>query len=63
MNALAMVQRCGRHQVGERASAWATRATVSSEGTWGPAVQVYLPEDEVGGETRALPEPDTSAWA
>lgn len=63
MNAVPMVERCGRHQTGERPSDWALRETRSSEPGWQLAVQTYVPEEAMGGEARPLPPSDAEAWA
>jgi hypothetical protein len=62
VNALAMVRRCGQHQGGERASAWATRETVSSEAPYTPTVSAYVPEEAMGGVTRPIEDGDTTVW-
>jgi len=60
MNALAMVQRCARQQTGDPASAWAVRETQSSEASYQPAVNTYVPEDEAPEAERPLP---AAEWA
>ena len=60
MNACAMVQRCARQQTGDPASAWAVRETQSSEASYQPAVQTYVPEAEAPEAERPLP---AAEWA
>ncbi len=60
MNAVAMVARCARQQTGDPASAWAVRETQSSEASYQPAVQTYVPEAEAPEAERPLP---AAEWA
>lgn len=62
MNALAMVQRCGAAQRGERPSEWTLRATRSSEAV-AVASQEYVPEAEVVSDPRPLPDVVAGEWA
>lgn len=63
MNALAMVETCGRHQAGEEATVGALRAVMSAEPA--PAESpVFVPKEPMGDPAaRPLPEPQGGCHA